>query len=81
MPLVAIEEHWIMPDVTSALRAVPRSDESLAFNEMGDNRQRLEDLAAGRIAAMEAPGIDLSTDAEREQFSWANAASLFGIDL
>ncbi|MGV9853439.1 hypothetical protein ACWDWU_32465 [Streptomyces sp. NPDC003442] len=60
MPLIAIEEHWIMPDVTSALRAAPLSDESLAFNEMGDNQQRLEDLAAGRTAAMDAQGVDLS---------------------
>jgi len=27
---------------------------------MGDNQQRLEDLAAGRTAAMDAQGIDLS---------------------
>lgn len=61
MPLIAIEEHWSMPEVTSALRAVPHSDESLVFHEAGDNRQRLEDLAAGRVAAMDAQGIDLSS--------------------
>ncbi|MFD8544710.1 amidohydrolase family protein [Streptomyces sp. NPDC059649] len=60
MPLIAIEEHWIMPDVTSRLRAVSQPDESLAFNEMGDNQERLEDLGAGRIAAMDAQGIDVS---------------------
>ncbi|SCF77311.1 hypothetical protein GA0115260_1023323 [Streptomyces sp. MnatMP-M27] len=60
MPLIAIEEHWIMPDVTSALRAVPQPDESLVFNEMGDNQERLEDLGASRIAAMDAQGIDVS---------------------
>ncbi|WPB94433.1 amidohydrolase family protein [Streptomyces malaysiensis] len=60
MPLIAIEEHWIMPDMTSALRAVPQPDESLVFNEMGDNQERLEDLGAGRIAAMDAQGIDVS---------------------
>jgi len=62
VPLVAIEEHWIMPDLTSALRALPEParDESLAFNEMGDHQQRLEDLGAGRIAAMDAQGIDVS---------------------
>ncbi|GAA0602698.1 amidohydrolase family protein [Kutzneria viridogrisea] len=62
MPLIAIEEHWIMPDLTSALRAMPEDvrDESLAFNEMGDHQQRLEDLGAGRIAAMDAQGIDVS---------------------
>ncbi len=60
MPLIAIEEHWISPELTSALNAVPRRDESLAFNEMGDHRRRLEDLGEGRIAAMDAQGIDVS---------------------
>lgn len=60
--LIAIEEHWIMPDLTSALSAMPQHvrDENLAFNEMGDHQQRLEDLGAGRIAAMDAQGIDVS---------------------
>lgn len=60
MTLIAIEEHWITPGLTSALKALPRPDESLAFNEMGDHRQRLEDLGEGRIAAMDAQGIDIS---------------------
>ncbi|KOV61245.1 amidohydrolase family protein [Streptomyces sp. MMG1121] len=60
MPLIAVEEHWVMPDITSALRAVPHRDESLVFNEIGDNQERLEDLAVGRIAAMDAQGIDVS---------------------
>ncbi|MFK0171556.1 amidohydrolase family protein [Streptomyces sp. NPDC090306] len=60
MTLIAIEEHWITPDLTSALKALPRPDESLAFNEMGDHRQRLEDLGEGRIATMDAQGIDVS---------------------
>jgi uncharacterized protein len=60
--LIAIEEHWILQDLTSALRALPEHlrDESLAFNEMGDHQQRLDDLGAGRIAAMDAQGIDVS---------------------
>ncbi|MFD4872396.1 amidohydrolase family protein [Streptomyces sp. NPDC058420] len=60
MTLIAIEEHWVTPDLTSALQALPRPDESLAFNEMGDHRHRLEDLGEGRIAAMDAQGIDIS---------------------
>ena len=60
MTLIAIEEHWMMPELTSALKAMPQRDESLAFNEMGDHRQRLEDLGEGRIAAMDAQGIDVS---------------------
>jgi predicted TIM-barrel fold metal-dependent hydrolase len=60
--LIAIEEHWILPDLAAALRALPPQlrDESLAFNEMGDNQDRLEDLGAGRIATMDAQGIDVS---------------------
>ena len=62
MALIAIEEHWILPDLASALRHLPkdRRDESSAFNEMGDHQQRLEDLGSGRIAAMDAQGIELS---------------------
>ncbi len=62
MTLIAIEEHWILPDLTAALNALPPQlrDESLTFNEMGDNQQRLENLGAGRIAAMDAQGIDVS---------------------
>ena len=58
--LIAIEEHWIAPGITSALKAQARPDESLAFNDMGDHQQRLEDLGERRIAAMDAQGIDLS---------------------
>ena len=58
--LIAIDEHWIAPGVTSALKTQARPDESLAFNEMGDHRQRLEDLGEFRIAAMDAQGIDIS---------------------
>jgi len=62
MTLIAIEEHWFMADLTAALAAVPEParDESLAFNEMGDNLPRLEDLGEGRIATMDAQGIDVS---------------------
>jgi len=58
--LIAIEEHWIMPELTSALRVMPIPDESLAFNGLGDHQQRLEDLGAGRIATMDDQGIDVS---------------------
>jgi uncharacterized protein len=58
--LIAIEEHWIAPELTSALKAGPRPDESIAFNEMGDHQQRLVDLGECRLAAMDALGIDIS---------------------
>ncbi|SNY38969.1 amidohydrolase family protein [Paractinoplanes atraurantiacus] len=57
MTLIAIEEHWMLPELASALAG---RDESLAFNELGDHRERLADLSAGRIAAMDAQGIDVS---------------------
>lgn len=60
MTLIGIEEHWMLPELTAALKAAPHPDESLFFNERGDGAQRLEDLGAGRIAAMDAQGIDLS---------------------
>ncbi|GCD32711.1 hypothetical protein OEIGOIKO_00428 [Streptomyces chrestomyceticus JCM 4735] len=60
MPLFDIETHWVMPDLTPALRAVRHPDESLIFNETGDNQHRLEDLGDGRTAAMDAQGIDVS---------------------
>jgi uncharacterized protein len=58
--LIAIEEHWIAPGVTVALKAQARPDDSLAFNDMDDHQQRLEDLGEGRIAAMDAQGIDVA---------------------
>lgn len=60
MTLVAIEEHWICSALTTALKDMPHPDESLAFNELGDHSQRLTDLDEGRIAAMDAQGIDVS---------------------
>jgi predicted TIM-barrel fold metal-dependent hydrolase len=61
MTLIAIEEHWTTPRLTAALKALPEEsrDDSLAFNEMGDNLSRLEDLGDARIAAMDEQGVDL----------------------
>ncbi len=61
MTVIAIEEHWTTPELTAALKSLPEPsrDDSLAFNEMGDNLARLEDLGDGRIAALDEQGIDL----------------------
>ncbi len=56
MPLVAIEEHWMLPELTSALKAVSHPDESLLFNERGDLGRRLEDLGADRDRHHGRPG-------------------------
>jgi predicted TIM-barrel fold metal-dependent hydrolase len=55
--LIAIEEHWFPAELAAALRG---RDESLVLNERDDNQERLRDLGAGRIAAMDAQGIDVS---------------------
>ena len=36
LTLIAIEEHWMMPELTAALGAVAHPDESLAFNTIGE---------------------------------------------
>ena len=58
--MIAIEEHWMLPDLTVALREASEPDQSLAFNERDDNAARLQDLGARRIAAMDAQGISMS---------------------
>ncbi len=61
MPLIAIEEHWNLPELTAAVKALPeeRGDESVAFDEMGDNLEHLDDLADRRLALMDAQGVDV----------------------
>jgi predicted TIM-barrel fold metal-dependent hydrolase len=61
MTIIGIEEHWITPRLTAALKGLPEEsrDPSLAFNEMDDNLARLEDIGEARIAAMDEQGIDM----------------------
>ncbi len=60
--IVAIEEHWNSASIRDALDRLPEGarDESVAFNSMGDNQARLEDIGQGRVEAMDAAGIDVS---------------------
>jgi predicted TIM-barrel fold metal-dependent hydrolase len=60
--IIAIEEHWNSASIRDALDRLPggERDESVAFNTMGDNQERLEDIGHGRIEAMDAAGIDVS---------------------
>src|ERR1700690_1544641 len=62
MKIIAIEEHWNSVGIRHALDRLPDGarDESVAFNTMGDNQARLEDIGRGRIEAMDAAGIDVS---------------------
>jgi uncharacterized protein len=61
MTVIAIEEHWSTPELAAALAALPESerDDSVAFNDMGDNLARLENIGEARIAAMDDQGIDI----------------------
>jgi hypothetical protein len=60
--IIAIEEHWNSVNIRDALDRLQNGarDESVAFNTMGDNQARLEDIGQGRVEAMDAAGIDVS---------------------
>ena len=60
--IIAIEEHWNSVSIRDALDRLQGGarDESVAFNTMGDNQARLEDIGQGRVEAMDAAGIDVS---------------------
>jgi uncharacterized protein len=62
MKIIAIEEHWNSAGIRDALdrQQGGARDESVAFNMMGDNQARLEDIGQGRVEAMDAAGIDVS---------------------
>ncbi|HEY4453400.1 MAG TPA: amidohydrolase family protein [Pseudonocardiaceae bacterium] len=58
MRVITIEEHWTTPGIDAALRAHAQ-DDSLALNERGDIPERLLDIGNGRVAAMDAAGVDV----------------------
>jgi predicted TIM-barrel fold metal-dependent hydrolase len=60
--IIAIEEHWNSVSIRDALDRLPDGarDDSVAFNTMGDNQTRLEDIGPGRVEAMDAAGIDIA---------------------
>jgi uncharacterized protein len=61
MTLIAIEEHWNLPAVTSAIRDLPAElgDPTIAFDDMGDNLERLVDLNDSRVSWMDEQGVDM----------------------
>ncbi|HEY0932482.1 MAG TPA: amidohydrolase family protein [Trebonia sp.] len=62
MKIIAIEEHWNSAGIRDALGRLPDGarDESTVFNTRGDTQARLEDTGPGRLASMDAAGIDVS---------------------
>jgi hypothetical protein len=60
MKIIAIEEHWNSAGIREALDRLPDGarDDSIAFNTMGDNQARLQDIGQDRIEAAEMPNPD-----------------------
>lgn len=60
MKLIAIEEHFITPQIHAAWRSSSLGTEGTdAFDERKEIAERLEDLGEGRIALMDEAGIDV----------------------
>lgn len=61
LALVGVEEHWVPEGLDRALRALPpeQRDDSLALNDRGDTAARLADTGPGRLAAMDAQGVQV----------------------
>ena len=61
MRVIAIEEHWITPEIDRALRAQPLGarDDSLALNDRNEIPARLLDIGEQRIETMDAAGVDV----------------------
>jgi predicted TIM-barrel fold metal-dependent hydrolase len=60
MKIIAVEEHFLSPDVRAAWAAAPSAgrDASESLN-LGDIRDRLEELRDERLARMDENGIDV----------------------
>lgn len=58
MKLIAIEEHFLTPEVKAAWTAAPISDDSTRLNG-GVIDERLCDLGEGRLSIMDETGVDV----------------------
>ncbi|MGI4827167.1 MAG: amidohydrolase family protein [Janthinobacterium lividum] len=60
MKLIAIEEHFLTPQIHAAWKSSSLGTEGTdAFDERKEIAERLEDLGEGRIALMDEAGIDM----------------------
>ena len=57
--IVALEEHFTVPDLLSAWRDLPEDRRTPTGGE-GELARRLRDLGEGRIAAMDDQGVDVA---------------------
>jgi uncharacterized protein len=59
MKLIAIEEHFVTPEIRSAWEASAIGQEGTAGFDRGDIEQRLNDLGEHRLALMDESGVDV----------------------
>ena len=58
MKLIAVEEHFLIPEVSEAWAAAAADDPTSAFDQ-GEIGARLADLGEGRLALMDEAGVDM----------------------
>jgi uncharacterized protein len=59
MKLIAIEEHFLTPEIRAAWASSAIGQEGTAILDRGEIEARLDDLGAGRIALMDESGVDV----------------------
>ncbi len=59
MKLIAIEEHFLTPEIRAAWASSAIGQEGTADFDLGEMEQRLDDLGEGRIARMDEGGVDV----------------------
>jgi predicted TIM-barrel fold metal-dependent hydrolase len=59
MKLIAIEEHFLTPDIRAAWASSAIGQEGTAHLDLGEIEDRLDDLGEGRIALMDESGVDV----------------------
>ena len=59
MKLIAVEEHFLTPQIRAAWAASPFGQEGTAAFDRGEIDDRLNDLGQGRIALMDESGVDV----------------------
>ncbi len=59
MKLIAIEEHFVTPDIANAWESSAIGQEGTSSFDQGEVGQRLEDLGEGRLSLMDESGVDV----------------------
>jgi uncharacterized protein len=59
MKLIAIEEHFVTPEIATAWESSAIGQEGTGSFDQGEIGQRLEDLRQGRLSLMDESGVDV----------------------